>query len=324
MASLGRSGRIHSAEAFLERTLVLILAIGEILFDIFPDGRRLGGAAFNFAFHLHCLDGPVRFLSRIGIDADGRAVLDFLRVHEFPVDDLQTDPEHSTGRVQVTVDARGGPQFDILPGVAYDFIVPTPSLDQFVAGDCRLIYFGSLIQRTPAAARTVSRLLGRRSAETKCLFDINLRPGCFNADSLDHSLRAADILKLNEDELADLTAMLTIKESGAAAVEVLMGRYAIEMVALTRAERGSSLFQGHTRHDIQPDRDVPIKDTVGAGDAFAAMLAIGYLHQWPPGRILAVAQSLATAICGIPGAVPETPEFYAPIRAIMATGGNHD
>jgi fructokinase len=311
------------AGAFFERTLVLILSIGEILFDIFPEGRRLGGAAFNFAYHIHRLDGPVRFLSRIGQDPEGQAILDFLAERQFPPDDLQRDPDHPTGRVLVTLDAGGGARFDILPGVAYDFITATPSLAQFVKDDCELIYFGSLIQRTAQGAQTVRRILGLRSSRTKCLCDINLRPGCFSADSLTYSLREADVLKINDEELSTLASIHAIRGDTTQTVAALMARFDIEMVALTRAEHGSSLFAEGERYDIAPERGLRIKDTVGAGDAFAAMLAIGYVRRWPPERILKSASRLASQVCGITGAIPSTPLFYDRIRELLTDGGDH-
>ena len=301
---------------------ILILSIGEILFDMLPEGRRLGGAAFNFAYHLHRLDGPVRFLSRIGKDPEGREILDFLDQQQFPVDDLQQDTNHPTGRVKVTLDERGTPRFDILPGMAYDFITSTPSIERFVAEDCQLIYFGSLIQRTASAARTLNRILHRRSPLAKCLFDVNLRPGCFDADSLNYSLRETDILKLNDEELSTLAAMNAISGDTADKVAAIMARFNIDMVALTRAERGSSLFTGEDRHDIQPTHAVQIKDTVGAGDAFAAMLAIGYMHNWPAERTLASANRLATKVCGIEGAIPGDPSFYKRLREALENGSD--
>jgi fructokinase len=311
------------AGAFFERTLVLILSIGEILFDIFPEGRRLGGAAFNFAYHIHRLDGPVRFLSRIGQDPEGQAILDFLAERQFPPDDLQRDADHPTGRVLVTLDAGGGAQFDILPGVAYDFLTATPSIERFVKDDCDLIYFGSLIQRTAQGAKTVRRILGLRSSRTKCLCDINLRPGCFNADILTYSLREADVLKINDEELSTLASIHAIRADTTQTVAALMARFDIEMVALTRAEHGSSLFAEGERYDIAPARDLRIKDTVGAGDAFAAMLAIGYVRRWPPERILKSASRLASQVCGITGAIPSTPLFYDRIRELLTDGGDH-
>lgn len=302
----------------------MILSIGEILFDMFPRGRRLGGAAFNFAFHIHRLDGPVRFLSRIGDDPEGRAIRNFLEAQRFPAADLQLDRHKPTGRVTVALDEAGGPSFDILPGVAYDDITTTASIERFVAQDCRLIYFGSLVQRTANGARTVRRILGRRRPRTKCLFDVNLRPGCFHADILEDALHETDVLKLNEDELATLARMNAMGGGTEDKVAALRQRFAIELVALTRGERGSSLFSDHGRHDFQPSGAVAVKDTVGAGDAFAAMLAIGYLRAWPAERMLTAANRLAAAICGVQGAVPADPAFYDGLReALTLEKGDH-
>ena len=300
-----------------------MLAIGEILFDMFPEGRRLGGAAFNFAFHIHRLNGPLRFLSRIGNDPEGRAILDFLGDQRFPLDDLQQDAEHPTGRVNVSLDQPGGPQFEILPGVAYDNISSTPSIERFVAEDCRLIYFGSLIQRTPQGARTLRRILGRRAPRAECFFDVNLRPNCFDGEILDYSLHETDILKLNEAELSVLAEMNGIRGDIDYMVGALRTRFDIAMVALTHAEYGSCLYTGDARHDVKPSGDISIKDTVGAGDAFAAMLAFGYLQAWPPERLLASAHRLATMVCGIHGAVPATADFYDRLREKLTSGSDH-
>ncbi|MGD9332841.1 MAG: PfkB family carbohydrate kinase [Desulfobacterales bacterium] len=288
----------------------MILAIGEILFDMFPAGRRIGGAAFNFAFHIHRLKAPLRFLSRVGNDPEGRALTDFMIAQQFPIDDLQQDQKHPTGRVHVALDAQGSPRFEILPDVAYDFISATPSIERFVARDCRLIYFGSLIQRTSQGAQTVRRILGHRGPRAKCFFDINLRPDCFDAAILDYSLQESDILKLNEAELSVLADINGIRGGADDAVASLQARFGIETVALTRGENGSCLYQADTRHEAKPPGHMPVKDTVGAGDAFAAMLALGYLEAWPPERLLASANRLAAMVCGIEGAVPNAADFY--------------
>jgi fructokinase len=301
----------------------MIFSIGEILFDLLPEGRRLGGAPFNFAYHLHGLNVPVRFLSRVGNDPEGQAIVDFLKANAFPTGDLQIDAEHPTGRVEVVLDGEGGSQYDILPDRAYDFIVATPSIERYVAQECRLIYFGSLIQRTPYAARTVHRLLQGRSPDTRCLYDVNLRPGCFDEAILESSLHETDILKLNEDEIMTLAAMKTIHGDTVAMAKTIISRYDIEMVVVTSAEQGSRIFTRDSQHRISPSGEVPIADTVGAGDAFAAMLAIGLIRQWPPERILSAAQALASAVCGISGAVPTDRMFYDDFNELMSTGEDH-
>jgi fructokinase len=302
----------------------LILAIGEILFDMFPAGRRLGGAAFNFAYHIHQFAGPLRFLSRIGDDPEGRAIERFLAAQHFPRGDLQRDAAHPTGRVRVTLDAEGSPQFEILSGAAYDFITPTPAIRRYVAHDCRLIYFGSLIQRTAQGARTVRTILQQRAPHVKCLFDVNLRPDCYTEEIVTASLAETDLLKLSQEELDILAAMHGLTGATADRVAGLMARFHIEMVALTRGAQGSCLFTGDARHDIQPRDNITVKDTVGAGDAFAAMLAIGYLGGWPAARTLSLADRFATAVCGIEGAVPTEARFYAPFRQALDQRSDHE
>ena len=302
----------------------MILAIGEILFDMFPAGRRLGGAAFNFAYHIHQLAGPLRFLSRIGDDPEGQDIERFLTAQHFPCDDLQRDAIHPTGQVRVALDGRGSPQFEILSGAAYDFITPTPAITRYVAHDCRLIYFGSLIQRTAQGARTVRAILQQRAPHVKCLFDVNLRPDCYTDEILTASLGETDLLKLSQEELDVLSAMQGLTGSTTDRVAGLRARFGIEMVALTRGAQGSCLFTGDTRHDIQPGNNIAVKDTVGAGDAFAAMLAIGYLRGWPSARTLSLADRFATAVCGIEGAVPTTPRFYEPFRQALSPGSDHE
>ena len=302
----------------------MVLVVGEILFDIFPQGRRLGGAAFNFAYHLHRLNGPLRFLSRIGSDSEGRAIEVFLSGQGFPQKDLQRDAVHPTGRVDVALDAQGSPRFDIIRGVAYDFITSTPSIEHFAAGDCRLVYFGSLIQRTTQGAQTIQRILQHRSPQAKCLFDVNLRPNCYSKEILTSSLHQTDLLKLNQEELDVLVGMHGIQGATDDRVAALMRRFDIEIVALTRAEKGSCLFFRDARHDFVPQDNISIKDTVGAGDAFAAMLAIGYLHGWPADRILTSATRLATAVCGLEGAIPTDPAFYNDFRKMIIAGSRHD
>jgi fructokinase len=140
---------------------------------------------------------------------------------------------------------------------------------------------------------------------------------------LEFSLHETDILKLNADEITALAAMKTVRGDTVAIAKTLMSRYDIEMVVVTSAEHGSCIFTSDSQHHIQPSRDLQIADTVGAGDAYAAMLAIGCLRQWPPEQILSAAQILASAVCGISGAVPTDRAFYNFIGALMSTGDHH-
>lgn len=294
----------------------MILAIGEILFDVFPDYRRLGGAPFNFAFHLKQLGFPVRFVSRIGDDRNGKDIRAIVKDRGFDPADLQIDPCHATGEVDIRLDLQGVPTFDILPNVAYDHIDFTAALESLLE-DCTLIYFGSLAQRTDYGFKNLQRILCARKPQTKCLYDINFRPGGFRRQAVFDSLRHADLLKLNEEELQGLKEMHADTRSDDDFVAFLRECYTIEEVALTRGHRGSTLFTAAGRFDAATPPLEAIADTVGAGDAFASVLAAGYLRGRPPAKTLDAASFLASRLCTVAGAIPEDNGFYADVIQLL-------
>ena len=142
----------------------MILVIGEILFDVFPNYRRLGGAPFNFAYHLKNFGFDVRFISRIGIDDAGKEILHKLELARFNLDDIQVDDDHQTGSVNVQLDKGGAPQFDIIPDVAYDYIEFIPEYHSTLINEARIIYFGSLVQRSEAGYENVQAFISRNSS----------------------------------------------------------------------------------------------------------------------------------------------------------------
>lgn len=294
----------------------MILAIGEILFDVFPDYRRLGGAPFNFAFHLKQLGFPVRFVSRIGDDSNGRDVRSIVKARGFDPADLQIDPCHATGEVDIRLDPQGVPTFDILPNVAYDHIDFTPALESLLE-NCALIYFGSLAQRTENGFKRLQCILDARRPQTKCMYDINFRPGGIRRQAVFDSLRQADLLKLNEEELADLKEMHDDARSDDDFVAFLREHYVIEEVALTRGHKGSTLFTAAGRLDTETPPIETIADTVGAGDAFASVLAAGYLRGLPPARTLDAASFLAARLCTVAGAIPDDTRFYGDVLRML-------
>lgn len=299
----------------------MIIVIGEILFDVFPDYKRLGGAPFNFAFHLHQSGLPVRFFTRIGDDDDGREIMDFLQRWKFPADDIQLDPRRPTGRVEVRLDDRGVPEFDILRGVAYDAIEWTPALTRALAAPAEMIYFGTLVQRAQSSAAVVQRMLRGADARTRRFCDINLRPDCYTQNSVRQSLQGADILKLSGEEIEVLQSMIGGASQTDSFVEGLRDSYGLSTVCLTKGDRGSEL---HTRHGVfraGMTASPRVKDTVGAGDAYAAVLAIGILQGWPPEQILEAATAFAAGVCEIEGAIPAEASFYESLKQRMRQGG---
>lgn len=295
----------------------MVLVIGEVLFDVFPDYRRMGGAPFNFAFHLHQLGLPVRFVSRIGTDAPGREVLAFFERRGLNGGDLQVDPDHETGQVQVTLDSAAVPTFHIRPDMAYDHIAADRHLESLLAAPPRLMYFGTLVQRTSHGFRTLQTLLKHRHPDTRTFCDINLRPGCYTREVIVASLRQADILKLNEEELGVIRDIVKGPVADKELISQLQTDFDIAVVAVTRGASGSDWYDRDTHCRLAPPQVATVADTVGAGDAHAAMIALGFLRRWPPEKTLAAANRFAAAICSIQGALPETEALYTEINTII-------
>jgi fructokinase len=292
----------------------VILVIGEILVDIFPEYRRIGGAPFNFSYHLRQAGLPVCFVSRIGKDNTGKEISEFLLQNNFDALAVQTDDFRPTGRVMVYPEAGGGHRFEIIKDTAYDHI-ELPDSPYTVTGQTpSLIYFGTLVQRTPEMFARLQEFLEHRDSKSRCFCDINLRPDCYTTETVLRSVAQADILKINHEELATISSMLSRPaESEDEFVQWLMAAYGIEMVSLTLGERGSRLYTPGSRHETGVPDKGPTVDTVGAGDAYAAVVALGYLQNWQPGRILSEAADFAARICRIQGAIPEKRDFYAPL-----------
>lgn len=292
----------------------LILVIGEVLYDIFPGFRRAGGAPFNFAFHLVQSGWAVKFITRVGADEDGRSLQELMRRSGFDLSYVQVDENRRTGRVMVYPDQNGGHSFDILKDAAYDYITFNTEVEKLLRIPPKLIYFGTLVQRTAEGRRTVERLCRSRPPQTILFYDINLRPGCYSRKIIRQSLTYADILKLNGEELGVLSEMFGLAGDTAARVKTLMRKFNLTMAALTKGDRGSELFTLEEHIEMPLERDYACVDTVGAGDAFAAILAAGYLKKRGLRETLAAASDFAGRICGIPGALPEQTDFYRSLK----------
>ncbi|MDH3884608.1 MAG: carbohydrate kinase [Desulfobacterales bacterium] len=296
----------------------MILVIGEILFDVFPNYRRLGGAPFNFAYHLKNFGFNVRFISRIGMDEAGKEILYKLELARFNLDDIQVDDDKPTGSVNVRLDNSGAPQFDIISDVAYDYIDFVPEYHSKLIDAAKIIYFGSLVQRSKAGCENLQAFISRNASETLNFYDINMRPGCYNNAIIEKSLTKTDILKLNTGELGKLKQMLSLKVSNDDLVYHLMETQSISTVSLTKGEAGSELFTNQGCFNSEPAEAIKVVDSVGAGDAYAAMLAAGLLEKWRSEEILERASLFASRVCEIKGAIPDSASFYEPFKALFA------
>jgi len=287
----------------------MIVAVGEILFDKFPDYQRIGGAPFNFAYHLKSLGCEVRFISRIGNDENGRTILELLQEEQFPTNYIQVDKTHRTGEVLIRLETNGNARFDILPDVAYDYIQCDRSI-KLILNQAELLYFGSLVQRSEYGFQTLQAIAGAKGGTTKCLYDVNLRPNCYNEVVVRTSLEKANVVKLNDEELSVIKKFLHSNQDAETFIEALMRDYDLDMVSVTKGNAGSSLHTKQGCYRAEPQKDVKVVDTVGAGDGYAAILAIGYLQNWQPEKILDVATEFAGRICEIKGAFPSHWQFY--------------
>jgi fructokinase len=295
----------------------VVLVIGEILFDEFPDYRRLGGAPFNFAYHLKNFGFNVRFISRIGMDDAGKEILHRLELAGFNLDDIQIDDVHPTGSVKVKMEKSGAHQFDIISEVAYDYIEFIPEYHANLINQARVIYFGSLVQRGEAGCENLQAFISRNASKKLNFYDINLRPGCYNKDIIEKSLSKTDILKLSTGELEKLMQMRSLKMETKQFVHYLMKTHSIQTVSLTKGELGSDLFTNQGSFSADSADVIKVVDSVGAGDAYAAMLAAGILKNWRPQEILERAALFASRICEIKGAIPESSSFYEPFKPLF-------
>ncbi len=295
----------------------MILSIGELLFDIFPSYRRPGGAPFNVAFHLRSLGFDTAFASRIGMDDLGDEMLAYLRSTGFPADLVQRDGDHPTGQVRIELDRSGNAEFTILPDAAYDYLQLSEHVEEKLSS-ARIVYFGSLAQRTRHGRDFVKSLVAKKPSTALCFYDVNLRPGCALREIVVPSLEYADIVKMNDDELIEIRRMHGFAGDEPAFVDFLINTYGLRMLALTRGGRGSELFASGDGVKIEEHGDAPVVDTVGAGDGYSAMLIAGLLDGWEIDRLIQASAAFARSICAIEGAIPSDDGFYAPLRALFS------
>ncbi len=288
----------------------MIVSMGEILFDIFPGYRRIGGAPFNFAYHMLKMGVQVNFVTRVGTDDAGRDIINFMDLNGLSISHVQRDPRHETGKVTVTLDNKGNPEFNIITNVAYDFIEFKADISELLRMTPDLIYFGTLAQRTDTGFDTLQKILSARKPGTRCIYDVNLRPNCYSEQVIKASLRQCDVVKMNADELRLLKKMHRFFDSDEAFIKHIMHAYGIEMLSLTQGNKGSALFSATNAYHQEISAMETVVDTVGAGDAYAAVLTVGYMNHWPPERILKMATALARRVCSIKGAIPKDTDFY--------------
>ena len=284
----------------------LIVGIGELLWDMLPEGKEMGGAPANFAYHACSLGGEGAVVSSIGADDYGRQILDRLGALSLSREYISIDRTHPTGTVEVTVDARGKPSYIIRENVAWDFIPNTPQLME-LAKKADAVCFGTLAQRSAVSRATIQAFLKRTPQKALRIFDINLRQSFYSKELIESSLDLANVLKLNDEELAVIASLLSLSGDESTLLAEIAGKHRLYMVALTRGDKGSILYSDG-QISIHPGYKVEVVDTVGAGDAFTASLALSVLSGQDLDAINDHANRVAAFVCSKHGATPQLPD----------------
>lgn len=301
---------MFSPEGAVHPVVETVLTFGETLVDQFRDRDVLGGAPFNVTCHLSALGAHPVLVTRAGKDELGEQLMQVMAERGLDLRGVQRDPTRPTGRVQVT-ESESGHVFNILTDQAYDHIHAGMARMAAMSAHPNLVYFGTLAQRGESQ-RALRELLG--AVETCAFLDVNLRDPWVEADVLLWSLQQAAVVKMNEDELTRICALFSLgggnPENNAAA---LLSSFDLQRVVITQGAAGSwTLDRAGAIVEVSAHPLSSLVETVGAGDGFAAIFMLGMLRNWSVETQMARADAFARAICGIRGAVPATPDFYAP------------
>jgi fructokinase len=284
-----------------------IVGLGEVLWDIFPEGPRFGGAPANFACHAAALGGEVSMVSRVGADELGEAAVEFLTERGVDTSAVARSRDLPTGEVHVHLDDQHSPSYEIASPVAWDAIEWSSQLGE-LAATADAVCFGTLAQRNAAARRTILQFLRATPASALRVFDVNLRQSFYSEEIVHTSLGLANVLKLNEDELRTIAVMCNIDESSQVRqLLALCEEFRLRLAALTRGSQGSLIVSTQIIADC-PGFPALVRDTVGAGDAFTAALTVGILAGRDVDDVNRQACRLAAYVCAQPGAVPSLPE----------------
>ena len=283
-----------------------VTAIGEILWDVYPDRKRLGGAPFNFIYHVWKICGNGFFISSIGDDKNGDEIITFLNAKGFPTDYIYIDKKHPTGTVQVKLLEDKTPQFKISEECSYDFITFDERAEKLVDNQTDILYFGTLAQRSNTTRSTIESLFGKK---IKYFCDLNLRHDFFSKDMIEKALEVSNVVKINEDEFSKIKNFFTLDVNTNAAIRGLIKNFNIELICITRGGNGALLSDG-TEIDESKSSGEEIVDTVGAGDAYAAILCLGYLKKMNIKKLNKLANDFASDICKVEGAIPIDDNIY--------------
>jgi fructokinase len=281
----------------------VVVGLGELLWDLFPAGKQLGGAPANFAYITSLLGDEGIPASRLGEDDLSAQAFQRLKELGLSIEFIQRDADHPTGTVKVEVDKSGQPLFEISQSVAWDFLAWTPQW-QTLAQRADAVCFGSLAQRSETSHTTILKFLGAIRPGALRVFDVNLRQDFFTAQVLAESMALASVVKLNHEELPRIMRLFDLQhESEESSARRLLATHHLDLVCVTRGTNGSILVSADESNE-HPGFKIKVADSVGAGDAFTAALVHGYLRQTPLAQINETANRVGAWVATQSGATP--------------------
>jgi fructokinase len=280
-----------------------VVGLGEVLWDHLPERTCLGGAPANFAYITTLMGDQGIVASRVGEDSPGLEALRRMEELGLNIDDVQTDRQHPTGTVKVELDGNGLPRFEILRPVAWDFLQWTGAW-ALLAKEADAVCFGSLAQRSEQSRATIRHFLNATAPATLKVFDVNLRQSYYSQEVLSESMKLADIVKLNNEELPKIMSLNKVPhKDDISSAEWLIRAHDLKLVCITRGGRGSLLVRGRDSSE-HPGFRVRVADTVGSGDAFTAGLVHEYLHGASLDLMNEVANLVGAWVASEVGAMP--------------------
>jgi len=284
----------------------IVVGMGEALWDVLPEGKKIGGAPANFAYHVSQFGLPSCVVSAVGEDNLGKEIIENFTAKG--LNQLIAEVPYPTGTVQVEIDQAGVPQYEIKENVAWDNIPYTARLEA-LAEKTKAVCFGSLAQRNVVSRNTINRFLDAmpQTDDRLVVFDVNLRQGFYNKEILCNSMKRCNILKINDEELVIVSRMF-----GYPGIDlqdkcwILLGKYNLKMLILTCGINGSYVFTpGNV--SFQPTPKVEVADTVDAGDSFTAAFISSILRGKSVGEAHSLAVRTSAFVCTQKGAMPILP-----------------
>ena len=283
-----------------------IVGIGEALWDMLPEGRKIGGAPANFTYHVSQFGLDAVAVSAVGDDELGAEIRQTF--DEKGLDTLLATVPQPTGTVAVTLDAKGVPHYEICEGVAWDNIPFSPELEALARNTIAVCY-GTLAQRNSVSRKTIESFIAAMPADGIKICDINLRGTFYNKEILESSMRACDILKINDEEIDEVSRLLGAEfPTQRMAALNLMSRYEVDILILTCGTNGSYIYSMDGTESFLPTPKVKVADTVGAGDSFTGAFIAALLCGKDIKKAHALAVEVSAYVCTQNGAMPELPD----------------